>query len=212
MFSCTMQSVYSYERPMNTVRISPGLVGSVGDVLASVRLKQSTPALPMRFDPAYEPMYGSNVQDGFSYSFTSGGGPAATEQQVRRFHPPERSVVGTRYQDMRAPDKTLEPIMGSTGRYDWYNRVANVYQAKVTGDMFLPLPGPFEPRSVTRGGQVPRIVAIDRPQGQNLNDDKFYDKREDKTKGNAPGAKRAIICTRPNGTRTYKLVPVPART
>lgn len=202
-----MQSIYSYEKPLNTRLISPGLVGSVGDVLAAVRLKQSTPALPMRFDPAYEPMYGSNVQDGFSYSFTSGGGPAATVQQIRQYHPPERSVVGIKYQDLRAPDKTLEPLMGSGGRYNWYNRVANVYQAKVTGDMFLPLPGPFQPNSITRGSQVPRIVAIDRPSFTNLNDDTFFDKREDKTKGNAPGVKRAVVCTKPDGRRTYKLVP-----
>lgn len=202
-----MQSIYSYEKPLNTRLISPGVVGSVGDVLAAVRLKQSTPALPMRFDPAYEPMYGSNVQDGFSYSFTSGGGPAATKQQIRQYYPPERSVVGVRYQDVRAPDKTLEPIMGSTGRYDWYNRVANVYQAKVTGDMFLPLPGPFKPTSVTRGGQVPRIIAVDRPPYTRLHDDSIFDRREDQTKGNPPGNKRAVICNKPDGRRIYRLIP-----
>ncbi|MBF9645471.1 hypothetical protein IAI43_12105, partial [Streptococcus pseudopneumoniae] len=49
---------------------------------------------------------------------------------------------GLVYQDLRAPDTTLEPIMGSTGRYPWYNKIATIYEAKRTGDLFLPLPGP----------------------------------------------------------------------
>lgn len=191
-----MEPIYSYRRPLKRTLISPGVVGSVGDVLGSVRLKQSTPSLPMRFEPNYEPSRGSNVQDGYSYSFTSGGGPAHTVEEIRHYHPADKTVSGFRYQDLRAPDKSLGPILGSTGRYDWYNRVANIYQAKITGDMFLPLPGPFQPTSVTRGSQMPRVIATDTPGVIDLTGNTANVKKTNK----AP----AVVCTKADGTQTFR--------
>lgn len=161
-----MQAIVDTKYFKNTYVISPGRVGSVGDVLGSVRLKQSAPDMAMRYEKSTygknESRLGSNVQDGFSQSYTSGGGPSRTldSRWTRRSFKTNHGWV---HQDLRAPDKLLGERMGSTGRYDWYNRVANIYEAKRTGDMFLPLPGPYGPKSMTRGSQAPRIIAQDQP-------------------------------------------------
>ena len=166
-----MQAIVDTKYFKNTQIISPGIVGSVGDVLGSVRMKQSAPDMPMLYDSDYygknEERVGSNVQDGFSYSYTSGGGPARLlDFNLNR--PSMKINHGWRYQDLRAPDKSLGERMGSTGRFDWYNRVANIYEAKRTGELFLPLPGGYQPGDgVPRGGQVPRIVATDVPMAPN---------------------------------------------
>jgi hypothetical protein len=206
-----MQAIVDEKYFKNTAIISPGLVGPVGDVLGSVRLRQSAPDMKLRYEKAFsgknESKLGSNVQDGFSYSYTSGGGPAATVDSNwvnKKF----KTNHGWIYQDLRAPDKTLQPVMGSTGRYDWLNRVANVYEAKRTGDMFLPLPGEYQPTGVPRGGQVPRIIAVDVP---TIPDLQGPDVESEKPKEIATPSQMAIICTAPSGRQTYKLVNRPGR-
>jgi len=66
-------------RPMNRwdySRIQPGSVGSVGDTNVAVRLKHSSPNMPLRFDKTFsgnrERYLGSNVQNGSQKSFDSG--------------------------------------------------------------------------------------------------------------------------------------------
>lgn len=164
-----MQAIIDTQRFKNTMVVSPGLVGSVGDALGAVRLRQSAPDMALRYQKAFsgpnEVRLGSNVQDGYSYSYGSCGGPARTlDSKLERSS--FKTCIGWIHQDLRAPDKSLGERVGSTGRYDWYNRVANTYEAKRTGDMFLPLPGPYGPTSMTRGSQVPRIVARDYPRSQ----------------------------------------------
>jgi hypothetical protein len=206
-----MQAIVDERYFKNTLVISPGVVGSVGDVLNSVRLRQSAPDMMLRYDQVFsgrnEPRSGSNVQDGYSYSYTSGGGPSRTLDSNwtnKKF----KTAHGWIYQDLRVPDKTLTEIMGSTGRYDWYNRVANTYQAKITGDMFLPLPGGYQPSGVPRGGQVPRIIARDEPQGVDLTDDTWYDKRKKKEDASTSLLGTVVVCTDPQtGKMTYKTVP-----
>jgi hypothetical protein len=143
---------------------SPGVVGSVGDVNLTPRLKHSAPEMPIRWDPYFagynEIFLGSNVQNGDSESYCSGGKYARTIDSNwggRRSFNTSRGWV---YQDMRAPDKEHEPMTGSTPQYSWNNRIATTYEAKVTGDRFLPLPGTYirHPSQVARGGMVPRIV------------------------------------------------------
>jgi hypothetical protein len=205
-----MQAIVDDRYFKNTFIMHPGIVGSVGDALVSVRLKQSAPDMKMRYDKAFsgknEMKSGSNVQDGDTKSYSSKGESARvydSNWQNKKF----KTSHGWIYQDLRAPDKTLTEVMGSTGRYDWYNRVANTYQAKITGDMFLPLPNGYQPSGIPRGGQVPRIVATDEPMLPNLNDDSFYDQRK-KPKENANGVISAIVCTDPRtGKMTYKVVP-----
>lgn len=195
-----MQAIVDTKYYKSTRIISPGVVGSVGDVLGSVRLRQSTPGMATRYDKAFygknEVRVGSNVQDGYSYSYNSGGGPSRTlDSNLERSS--FKTTHGWIHQDLRAPDKSLGERMGSTGRYDWYNRVANVYEAKRTGDMFLPLPGPYGPQSMTRGSQIPRIVAQDVPTAQQL---------QSSSSSELQNKEKKIIgyrCTDENGQETF---------
>lgn len=52
--------------------------------------------------------------------------------------------------------------LGGTPQYSWRNIVANTFDAKRTGDKFLPLPGPFALKAgqIPRGGNFPRVTDI----------------------------------------------------
>lgn len=143
--------------------ISPGRVGSVGDVHLQVKLKKSMPDLPQRFSPwtsgIHEEVMGSNVQDGQLKSFDSGGLMARVIDRYWDQNTNFKVSHGWVYQDLRAPDRSIEPYLGATPQYSWLNRVATVYNAKSTGNKFLPSPGEYaaQPGSVPRGGSIPRI-------------------------------------------------------
>lgn len=143
---------------------SPGIVGSVGDVNLTPRFKHSAPEMPLRWDPYFagynEIFLGSNVQNGDSTSYCSGGKFARTIDSNWGGRRGFKTSNGWFYQDLRAPDKIHEPMTGSTPQYSWNNKIATTYEAKITGDKFLPLPGSYilHPSQVPRGGQVPRIV------------------------------------------------------
>ena len=66
----------------NSWLISPGVVGSVGDVLPVNRIRQSMPEMPVTWDQEFagdsESYLGANVQDGNSRSFFTGGRNATT--------------------------------------------------------------------------------------------------------------------------------------
>jgi len=68
-------------------------------------------------------------------------------------------------QDIRVPDKMVEPYVGSTGDYSWRNKIATVQELKPRGDYFLPLPGPYIPKpgELPRGGNVPSITDVVTP-------------------------------------------------
>ncbi len=155
-------------RPLNKWEhdsIRPGIVGSVGDCLITPMLKSSLPG-DYRYDDTYfgknSSLYGSSVSDGGVRSFNSGGGPAYTRDSNwggrRRF----KTSHGWNYQDLRAPDKSVEPVMGELPQYSWRNKIAQVYNARTTGFKF-PIPGgglitpPTD--GLTRGGTYPSIVA-----------------------------------------------------
>lgn len=151
-------------RPLNRwdhSSIRPGVVGSVGDVNLTPRFRHSAPDMPLRFDPYFagkrEIFLGSNVQNGTIASYDSGGGPSRTVDSNwggrRRF----KVSNGWIYQDLRAPDKLTEPLMGATPDYSWHNKLATVYESKHTGDKFLPLPHGYipSPGELTRGGAYP---------------------------------------------------------
>lgn len=209
-----MQAIVDPVYYKRTVTISPGVVGSVGDVISGVRLKQSNPDMPMRYEKEFSgreaAITGSNVQDGFSYSYSSGGGPPRTLEfsLASRGYPNRgfKTVHGWRYQDLRAPDTTLEPVMGSTGRYDWYNKIATVYEAKRTGDLFLPLPGPYGPTNMTRGSQVPRITDVISPTDLYTNIGDTRNPPSDAKQILSSAVKKIIgyNCTDAQGKVTYK--------
>lgn len=153
-----MQAIVDPVYYKRTQRISPGVVGSVGDAINGVRLRQSAPDMAMRYTFENPKLLGSNVQDGNSKSMTSKGGPATVVQKHYPMAEGFKHAHGWKYQDLRAPDTLHEPLLAPLEQYSWRNKVATIYEAKRTGDMFLPLPGPYQPTSMTRGSQIPRVV------------------------------------------------------
>lgn len=146
--------------------ISPGSVGSVGDCLAQVRVKRSYPDAPFGWDTTFsdyrESRCGSGVQDGQSSSPISGGMGAITFDTSWVGRQSHKTNLGWIHQDVSTPDKLVTPVDLPSPSYSWRNRVANVYNAKITGRNFLPLPGGFapDPDSIPRSGLEPVITSI----------------------------------------------------
>ena len=134
--------------------IIPGKIGSVGDPNITPRLAQSAPDLPINMDPVfnYRVDTGSIVTPQ-PYTYDSNWNMGRGEQ----------TAYGLIQQDLRAPDKLHEPTLGGIPQYQWRNKLATVYQAKRTGNKFLPLPGTYalSPGEMPRGGQVVRTTDIE---------------------------------------------------
>lgn len=156
-------------RPINQwdkSSIRPGPVGSVGDALLQVKLKHSSIDLPERYDPAFskgnEKYLGTNLSDGQWAGYASGGGVARTLVSQLPYRQGFKTQLGWIHEDLRPTARTTEPQMGGAGQYKWKTQVARTYKAKMTGDMFLPLPGGYAVNlasGITRGSSIPRIVA-----------------------------------------------------
>lgn len=140
--------------------IRPGVVGSVGDTLSSVRLKQTSPDSK----PRYMNMgrgkrkygYGSSISDGYVKSKTSKGRGADVYVRI----PEEKEFMGYFHQDIVPVDRSSMTQMLNQGNFGWRSQVASAVRAKFTGDSFLPLPGGYGPRAgeVHRGSQRPAIA------------------------------------------------------
>lgn len=149
----------------NSWLISPGVVGSVGDVLPVNRIRQSMPEMPVTWDEEFagdsESYLGANVQDGNSRSFFTGGRNATTYDSNwsnKKF----KTNYGWKFQDLRAPDKLHEPINVGIPQYSYNNRIASIFHSRVTGNNFLPLPNGFSSSTgIPRGGMVPTIVSTE---------------------------------------------------
>lgn len=154
--------LYDYKRPRHYELISPGVVGSVGDVLTQTRLTHTGPELPLRFQytPDRIKHMGSNVQNGDMNNYEGNGVYKMHENQWggrRDF----KTAIGWRHQDLRAPDKRYEPAQSfSFSAFD--NLQHKVFESRRTGDKFLPLPHGYSPgeNMQPRGGSTPNIVAI----------------------------------------------------
>ena len=133
---------------------SAGKIGSVGDAHIFPRLAQSAPDLPINMDQIFSGRddIGSTVTPQ-PYTYDSNWNMGRGEQ----------TAYGLMQQDLRAPDKLHEPTLGSIPQYQWRNKLATVYEAKRTGDKFLPLPGTYAvaPGEMVRGGQVVRTTDIE---------------------------------------------------
>jgi hypothetical protein len=130
--------------------MNPTNTGSVGDVLPVVRLKQSSPDLPARYmDVTRTP--GSYISTGLRVIDNQWTGK-------RSF----KTNIGWEIQDLQENDLYVEPYVGSLGNFGWRNKVANIYESRRTGELFLPLPGRFglTSRDVPRGGNVMRVTDI----------------------------------------------------
>lgn len=150
----------------NHDRIQPGWVGPVGDVNCQVRLKHSCPELPIRYEPAFagqnESFLGSNIQDGQHASYVSGGAQNRTNDSNWQSGRSFKTRRGWIVEDIRAPDNSVEPFVSSLGDYTWRDKIATVYEARRTGNQFLPLPGQYQlsPGEIARGGSSVRVTDI----------------------------------------------------
>lgn len=155
----------------NKDSIRPGAVGSVGETLMTVRLKQSCIELPPRYDTTFsqkdEVYFGANISDGSHAGYTTGGGPAKTIMKPFGYRPGFKTVVGWRHQDIKPTDRSRMTVMGDAGQYSWKSKVAGILQAKKTGNLFSPTPGEYalSKGSIPRGGSSPQVVAYSIPNG-----------------------------------------------
>lgn len=140
--------------------MSPGSVGSVGDVNVTPKLKTSCIDLPRRQDNTFAGDFalplGSVVQNGSDPDFLTNGYGARTVDT--NWDIPRRRVPichGWRYQDMSPADMLTEPFVSSLGDFSWRNKLARVND-HVTG--FEQVPGEYSSDGIPRGGMLPRIV------------------------------------------------------
>ena len=161
--------------------ISPGLVGPVGDVNMATRMRTSNADMfPVMFSKsaANLPRMGTDIQDGDTLAQVNGGGyPATCLAYKWNVKQSTKTDVGDRWQDMRQNSRYVEPVVVGSNQYDFKNLVAQVEQAKVTGNQFLPLPNGYalgELSETPRGGLVPSIVLSTASEGQDQQQrDKF---------------------------------------
>lgn len=143
--------------------IRPGPVGSVGDVLTSVRIKQSMPDMPFAYDKTFAPssdvLRGSNVQDGRWESFVDGGyGPVIKKQKWSNSATGFKTATGWIAQNIIPEQRVTEPKVAPQGRVGFETQAAAILHK--SGDMFGELPGGYKaPAGVLpRGGMLPRLV------------------------------------------------------
>lgn len=131
----------------------PGIVGSVGDANIFPQLAVSTPGLPIRWDNKFiDRLDNGSLVTGQPYVYDSSWNMGRSET----------TAYGLMQQDLRAPDKLHEPTLQGIPKLQWRNKIATVYEAKRTGDKFLPLPGPYQisQGEISRGGQILRVTDI----------------------------------------------------
>lgn len=154
--------------------IRPGPVGSVGDVNLQVKLRKSANYLPNRYDETFskenEKWSGANISDGQWYGFTSGGRGAVTIRENWTNDPAFKTDIGYRFENIVPVDKSRIVKTVPLGNYDWDAQRARIYNAKVTGDAFLPLPmGYSKPENLLpRGSHFPRVLAESNGEGTAL--------------------------------------------
>jgi len=143
--------------------IRPGPVGSVGDVITSVRIKQSMPDMPFAYDKTFNPatdvLRGSNVQDGRWESYVDGGYNAVVKKQRwSNNYTGFKTATGWIAQNIIPEQRTTDPKVSSQGRQGFETQAAAILNRQ--GDMFRELPGGYTaPAGVLpRGGMLPRTV------------------------------------------------------
>jgi hypothetical protein len=149
--------------PKNIFRVSPGLVGSVGDVVVKPRFRQSTPFMPWAYDPYYEgkraDSLGSNVQDGYSISNVSLGGPGRTIDASFEGNRGLKHQYGFSVHDLMSISKSTQPVLYPIGDISLKRRVASTRIAKRTGAFFGVKPQPYM-AAYPRGGSNVRVTDV----------------------------------------------------
>lgn len=141
--------------------IRPGIVGSVGDVNMTPRLKSSLPG-DFRWEAGMagnnESRFGTKVTDGdVSQNF---GMPARNQDSNWGYRDSFRTARGWIHQDMRVADRRIEPVLGSLPSYSWNNKIAQVVHANEHGKLFEVPPGGIMggQHGIPRGGNFPRVT------------------------------------------------------
>jgi len=149
--------------PWDKASIRPGPVGSVGDVLTSIRIKQSMPDMPFAYDKTFGPnsdeLRGSNVQDGRWESFYDGGYGAVTKRQRwSNNYTGFKTATGWITQNIVPEQRLTDPKLSSQPRQGFETQAASILSK--SGDMFGELPGGYKalPGSLPRGGLIPKVV------------------------------------------------------
>jgi hypothetical protein len=147
--------------------ISPGVVGSVGDVNMATRMRTSNAALfPVMFGngSSNEPRMGSDITDGDTLNQVNGGGyPATVDAYKWNYGGRGKTDVGYKFQDLRQNSRYVEPVVVGNNHYDFINATAIVHRQM--GKQFTPLPGGYSTSAnmLTRGGLFPAIVQTTDP-------------------------------------------------
>ena len=154
--------------------LSIGVVGSVGDVHLTPKLKHSFPDAPNRYEREFsgkQEMYftkccidflnrflGSNISDGYIKGYDSHGGVA----RVRNIQWGNKISNGMKFQDLTPEDRLQSPIQGQVPQYPWKNQVATTIEQKFKGNAFSKLPYGYNasPDDVVRGGNIPRVTDV----------------------------------------------------
>lgn len=159
-----VEALVNTVRPRNVVQIHPGLVGSVGDVVVKPRFRQSTPFMPWAYEPYYEGKransLGSNVQDGYSISPVSLGGPGKTVDASFEGNRSLKHQYGFSVHDPMSTAKSSEPVLYPIGDISLKRRVASTRIAKRTGVFFNVKTQPYISSANTRGGNNVRVTDV----------------------------------------------------
>lgn len=143
----------------NEKAIQPGPQGSMGDALTQIRIQQSLPSMPVKFNNTFSgansAKRGSNVQDGQTRSYSDGGRGAEVVVRKRQ----KFTNVGWREQNLSGNDRTFQSVMAPQPRVGFRTQVDSILHRQ--GDAFQVMPGGYgpEPGQLLRGGQVPRVVS-----------------------------------------------------
>ncbi len=149
-------------RPLNrTTTIQPGPQASVGDVIMGQKLKSTYPGNFREGLNYGDPRVGSTAQDGDFKNKFSGGGAARTIDKAWTGERAFKTCTGWIQQDIRAPDKLLEPMMGALPQYSWLNKVSRI--ETMQGDLFPAHPDGLIVRDngPPRGGMYPRVMGVE---------------------------------------------------
>lgn len=138
-------------------RIAPGPVGSVGDVLPTVRLAQSTPSMPMRVEPwtLDNFMLGQNISDG---DWRGGGTARAYDSNWDADKPYVLKKQGYVFKNIEFDNLMEEPVMGSL-EPSTVERQKRLAESRYTGLQFKGTPGGYGiGAGLPRGSNTVRVT------------------------------------------------------
>ena len=159
-------------QPKNITTTRPGNVGSVGEVVVRTRFRQSAATMPWAYDPYFDntrsKKMGSNVQNGYSTSIVSGGGPATTNDKGWNGNRSFKHQYGYSQHDIRPTDNLTIPIDSELPKFGWRRMVARTRNVR-GGSYFMPMGykaagkprGGLYPTATGHGGITPASQAYD---------------------------------------------------